>query len=310
MKEEYEKSQSFLKKLDTFDRRLHSIIVRVGRLLYGVVTLCLLGASVYYGTTGLQSTVDKEQFAVCGTGFLLLAALPAVCKLFAFLINRVLKKDAAFNPSVMKLPPADTIALEDALHRMAEKTGVLVWDLLLGCLLVSLLFCMLFAAGSTHMLLACIYITTIMAAGHLFFYFLWKKRTFTKKMLRSTSVYIPVEDPDSYAGCVEASLRQGILSYEKELILTQEFILGNAEWDTAYTPVAIPRWRITSFTFFYRKTVQSRYSRTVGILRCHLTGYESKPVDLVVGFSEKANKILRILSYYHIKWTTGDTLYI
>ena len=107
---------------------------------------------------------------------------------------------------------------------------------------------------------------------------------------------------------VDDSLNSGVLSYERELILTKDYILGSAETDLRYLVVAVPRTEVTEFVYYFRRTVSGKHFRMIGFLSCRANG--EKLVDLVVGPLDRAKKILQILDYYQIPWTEEDMTYV
>lgn len=308
MDEKENKEQKFLKKLDTFNQVTNSILWRIFIVIYVIVMLFLLAGAVYYGMRGNQSSTDEKQFIICSVTFMGMCALLGCGKLFDKLMNKFYERDNTLDPATMKLPQAGTVKLEDALHIMSTQTAVIVWDTICGCIIFSLLFCVLFVGGNwTRVLLICVYMTVFLVAGHILFHWLWKKRSFKKKLLRNTAQYLSIENLPDYEKKVEESLNRAVLCYEKEFVMTEDYILGNAQRDTSFIPVAIPANQITEFIFFYKKMVTSRYVRTCGILRCVLRN--GKSVDLILDMQPKAEKILRILNYRHINVKNGAMIY-
>lgn len=305
-----DKNQEFLRKLDRFDRAGNRILHWLVIVLYILFTGCILAATVYYGVREFQGDGDSEQLTVCCAMLLILAAIPLCGKLVDLFFRHLDQKNNTFDPRTMALPEQGTVTLESALHRMSTQTGAIVWDALWGCVAFSLLFLAVLDMGNRpRVLLGCAGVLVLIAVGHTAFHLLWKKKSFTKKMLRNTAGAIVLEHPEAYAEAVEESLKRGVLAYEKELILTDEYILGNAEWDIYFTPVAIPRAQITEFTFFYRRMVSGgRASRTLGILRCNADG--KKLADLVLGQRPKTERILKILRHYQFSWREEELEYV
>ena len=126
-------------------------------------------------------------------------------------------------------------------------------------------------------------------------------------MLENTTKYLPQCVHAGYADAVDASLQRGVLSYERELILTHDYLLGTVKSDTQFFPVAIPRARVTEYVFYYRCLVRGRYSRTYGVLSCRANGQSL--ADRVLGQVPKTRKILGILDHYQIPWTEGELIY-
>lgn len=307
---EKDDNQEFLWKLDHFDRAGSRILHWIVIALYVLFTCGILAGTVYYGVREYQGNGDPEQLTVCCAMLLVLAAIPLCGKLVNHFFKYLGQRNEAFDPRTMKLPEQGTVTLEGALHRMSTQTGAIVWDVILGCIAFSLLFTLALGIGDRPLiLLVCGCLMILIAVGHTVFYLHWKKRSFTKKLLRNTAGAIALEHPEAYAEAVEESLKRGVLSYEKELILTDEYILGNAEWDIYFTPVAIPRAQITEFVFFYRRmVVGGRASRTLGILRCSANG--KKLADLVLGQRPEAERLKKILSYYQFSWREEEFTYV
>ncbi len=307
---EKDDNQEFLRKLDRFDRAGSRILYRIVIALYVLFTCGILAGTAYYGVREFQGTGDPKQLTVCCAMLLVLAAIPLCSKLFDLFFRHLGQKNDAFDPRTMALPKQGVVTLEGALHRMSTQTGAIVWDTIWGCVAFSLLFLAALDMGNRpRVLLACAGVLVLIAVGHMVFHLLWKKRSFTKKLLRNTAGAIPLEHPEAYAEAVEESLKRGVLCYEKKLILTDEYILGNAEWDIYFTPVALPRAQITEFVFFYRRmVVGGRASRTLGILRCIANG--KKLADLELGQRSEAERLKKILSHYQFSWREEALTYV
>lgn len=301
-------NQKFMKKLDNFDQSMNRIMNRLVIFLYAIFTCFIFAATFYYGVCEIQGNGNTKQFTICSTMLLVLAAIPVCNKFVDLFLKRFLQKNDAFDPRAMVLP-AHGVTLEDALHKMSTQTGVIVWDTIWGCVVFSLLCLLAFGIGNRpRILFLCVCVIALIAVGHIVLKLLWKRRSYVKKMLRNTSKIIGLNDPVGFAAAIEESLKRGVLSYEKELILTDEYILGSVEWDIHYTPVAIQKAQITEFVFFYRRMVGSRYSRTIGILRC--VRADKQVVDLALGPYIKSEKIKKILAYYKISWREEQLTYV
>lgn len=301
-------NQEFLRKLDKVDETGKKISYWIFIILYAVFTVVILAMAVYYGVLTMQGNDNTKQFVSCYVTLLLLGAIPLCGKLMDFVFKRYFKKDTEYDPGTAVLPAPGTVTLEAALHRMSNKTGVMVWDIFLGCVLFSMIFLMFTGVKDpVRLMFSTMGLAAFTVAGHFVLHFIWKKRSITKKLLRRTAEYRTIGNTSDYAKKVEESLKHSILAYEKEFILTEEYILGSAERDTSFNPVAIPRDEIDELVFHYRRVVNGRYSRTVGILSCRAVG--KKPVDLILGLDPTVNKVLRILNYYKIPWREEKMTY-
>lgn len=304
-----EKNQEFLKKLDKADETGKRIMSRIMIILYAVFTVVALSLTVYYGVLAMQGNDNTKQFVSAFILLLLLGAIPLCYKLFDLVFRCFFKKDTTYDPKTAVLPVTGTVTLENALHKMSSQVGVIVWDSIWGCVLFSMLFLLISGTGDmVRIIFGWMGLAAFTAVGHIVLYFIWKKRSLTKKMLRNMAEYWPISNTSDYAKAVEESLKRSILSYEKELIVTDEYILGNAQWDTGFHPVALPREQIDELVFHYRRMVNGQTSRTVGILSCRAAG--KKTVNLVLGLEPKVNKVLRILNYYNIPWREEKMTYM
>lgn len=300
-------NQKFLKKVDKVDRTIGKFTYKAAVVLYAVITLFVAAAVVYYVICEIKGTGNPKQLAICCASLLLLAAIPVCGKLIDLLFKWFFHRDNVLDPQTMELPKQGSVGLEAALHKMSTQTGVIVWDSLWGCVLVSLLFSLLFINGNKpRILLICVCLAFIIAIGHVLFRLIWKKHSFIKKMLCNTEKFIPLAS--DYAREVDESLLQNILCYEKELIMTDKYILGSIEHDTKFIPVAIPIEQVKEFVFFYRRVVNGKYSRSLGILSCRISSTNS--VNFMLGIPTKTQKILKILNFYNISWREDKTTYV
>lgn len=300
--------QEYLRKLDKVDQTGKKITYWFFIIFYAVVTVIILALTVYYGVLTMQGNDNTKQFVSYYMRLLALGAIPLCLRLIYFLRERFFKKDTEYDPGTAVLPAPGTVTLEAALHRMSTQVGVVVWDVFWGIVLFSMLFVTLSGEGDpVRLMFSSMGLAAFTVAGHFVLHFIWKKRSMTKKLLRRTAEYRTIGNTSDYAKEVGESLKRSILAYEKEFILTEEYILGSAERDTSFNPVAIPREEIDELVFHYRRVVNGRYSRTVGILSCRAVG--KKPVDLILGLDPTVNKVLRILNYYKIPWREEKMTY-
>lgn len=224
-------------------------------------------------------------------------------------MRAVQKRDYQFDPGNMVLPEKGTVTLETALHAMAIKMGVIYWDTTFGLFLGILLLMMFCLGGNIPLiLLICLILAVLLVGGHFFWSWRWNKRSFAGKMLNNTKKLIPIEDPFEYAAAVERSLTEGVLYYEKDMILTGDFIIGLLETDLRFVPVAVPRAEIAQLAFFCRRPVMNRYRKfDMGILDCRL--YSGQSIELLIGQGSRMERVLRVLDYYGIAWSEEELVY-
>lgn len=193
------------------------------------------------------------------------------------------------------------VTLEDALHRMSnDMESVIVWDVIWGTVLSILLAGFIIINRNPVYLFYAAILAIVAAAGHMLFYLLWKKHSYTRQMLRNTAKYLPIGNTAGYEMAVKESLNGCIYIYEDGLLVTEDYFIGNAEPDFHYKPVAVPRERITELIFSRQFIPCGRYSVNAGILTCRTS--DNKEVDLMIGKASKAEEILRMLNLYNIEW--------
>lgn len=298
------REQRILKSLDKGNRIFTNIFIK-GTYLLAAVMLVL---AVYYGIGERNETMDGGR-AFNYFGWFLIASATAICwKLLEVIRHAVQTKNDQFEPRQMVLPKRGTVTLETALHAMAIRMGVIYWDSLFGLLLGILLVLLLFVGPNIPLILLCYLFLTALVGGHFFWSWRWKKRPFAGKLLDNTQKHIPIENPFEYAAAVERSLTEGVLYYEREMILTDDFIIGLLETDIRFIPVAVPRAEIVQLAFFRRRPVMKRYQKyDIGILDCRL--YSGQSVELLIGRGPRMERVLKVLNYYGLGWSEEETVY-
>lgn len=193
------------------------------------------------------------------------------------------------------------VTLEDALHKMSNALeSALLWDVIWGTIVsIPLAGFIIIDRNPVYLFYAAI-LAIAAAAGHMLFYLFFKMHPYTRKMLVNTAKYLPIGDSLDYEMAVKESLNGYIYIYEDVLLVTEEYIIGNAEPNFRYIPVAVPREKITELIFSRQSIPCGRYSVYAGILSCRTNN--NKKVDLVIGKASKAEEILRMLNLYNIEW--------
>lgn len=298
------REQKLLKRWDK-GNRIFANIIR-GMDLIAVVMLIM---AVYYGDGEISGTMEgKRAFNYFGR-FLIFAAMGVCGKLLDAVLCAVQKRAYQFDSREMVLPERGTVTLETALHAMSIKMGVIYWDTAFGLLLGILLLLMFCLGGNIPLILMfCLILAVLLAGGYFFWSWLWKKRSFAGKLLNNTKTFIPMENTFEYAAAVERSLADGVLYYDKEMVLTRNFIIGLLETDIRFVPAAVPRAEIAQLAFFCRSPVLNRYRKyDMGILDCRL--YSGQSIEFLIGQGPRMERILRVLDYYGIAWSEEETVY-
>lgn len=298
--------QKFLKFMD----KVNLFISRLMEGMVYLIALGFLGSAVYCGVCEFRGIDMGNRFGSSLAGFCLFSGMIICVKLFLYWVGRLHQKEYAFDPSTMELPERGTITLETALHHMAIKMGLIIWDSVFGILLGTLLLLMLFLGGNIPLiLLICLILALLLAGGHVFFSWRWKKKSFLDKLIRNTEKYIKVGDARDFAVSLEDSLMRGVLYYAQEMTLTADYIIGLTEADTCFIPVAIPRAEIRSIVFYRRRPVMNRYRKyDTGVLKCSLSN--GTRVEFLIGQGPRMQRVLKVLSYYRISWIEEEVVYV
>lgn len=298
--------QTMLKALHKFERAVRKTLYG---LLHIMTFLCLIG-TVYFGILAASGKNTGGRFASFLTVFLALAASDALASLFIWSLKKALKKQLEFDPASMTLPPKGSVTLDNALRQMTLHTGLIWWDGVFGILLAIMALLTVFVGGDLfRCLLACLILAALLTVGHFFFTWRWKKRSFTKKLLKYTGKYIRISGPEEFAAALEESLKKGVLYYAPELVLTDEFIIGNAGTQLGVETVAIPRVGITDFIYYCKRPVASSYHKyDMGVLKCRMYGGQS--VEFQIGQALRMLRIPKMLSYYQIPFKEEETIYV
>lgn len=303
------KEQKFLKTVDKTDRKIkraNDVIVTVG---YCIITLVTWAMTIYYGICKLKGMEEGNYFftaLLCG---ILLILMIVVYKLLNKGFNKFIAKEQHFDPANMQLPAAGTVTLETAMHKMAPKNGVIIWDTLWGLLLgFFLLAGICFPNAKTDsILILCAVLAMFLFMGHFLLYRYWKKKAFTDSLVKNTQKYVKILNVSVYTAAVENGLKKRILYYTKNLILTENLIIGLTENDIGFAPVALPRKIISQISFYEKQVVSTRYSYTQGVLKCHILN--GKQVSFLIGRGVQINKVLEMLNYYNIPFQKEETIY-
>lgn len=299
--------QRRLKKRDQSNIASHKVLcwlTTVGGL--GLVAF-MIGI---YVVNVVRGTATRQQLIYCCAAVSGVVVVALAVWLIRNWENRVFRRDIALDPATMALPARGTVTLNGALHKMTMPVGAIVWVVIWGGLLFSMLFMLGDAAHRAATVRNLAVMAVLMAGGYPLLYLLWRKKSFVQKMIQHSAQFFPTEVHDGYADSVAASLQRGVLAYERELILTDDYLLGalgTGEWDTRYEPIAVPRARVSEYVFYYKRMVTGRISRTVGILACKTS--DGTPINIFLGQVPKTQKVLRILDYYQIPRTEKEIIY-
>lgn len=200
--------------------------------------------------------------------------------------------------------------LDQVLHFMSGKKGIVVWDSIWGTFLGFFLLLLACAPLFPKMkvgvvLMIALVLLAILAAGHIIGFFIWKKRSFIPKFLKHNKGIVETVNEQYYLELLNQDVREALLYYSKTWILTRNYMIGNADTDIAFVPVAIPREHIKKIVFFERKIMERHRKYSQGILKCLL--YAGKEVEYVIGQRAEPKRVLEVLERYEIPFEYGET---
>lgn len=303
------KEQKFLRVVDKTERKINRAVYLLFTVGYCIITLITCGMTIYYGICSFKGVEGREHFSTYLVCSILLILSIAAYRFLSKGVDRLIKREQHFDPAAMELPAAGTVTLETALHKMALKKGVIIWDTIWGTLLLIFFsLAVFFPDAKTGVILTiCAILAVFLLVGHFLFSLRWKNRIFTDSLLKNTQKYISIENPSQYTAAMEDGLKKNLLYYAKELVLTEDHIIGITGSDLSFIPVALPRKDIMQLSYYEKRVVSSRYSYSLGVLKCQ--PMYGKPVDFLIGRGVRADRVLEALKCYGISFRKEETIY-
>lgn len=217
--------------------------------------------------------------------------------LFRWGENRYGKYEHYVNPG--NFPKTEDRTLQEILTFMTQKPWLLVWDVLQGCGLFAGVLASLSCFGDTDIngieLAGGIIRMAGYAVGvHFLILLYYKKRDYTPKLLKNTEKYLGIVNREKFLEQVEKDLKDHMLVYSKMWILTQDYIMGWAETEVAFHPVAIPRNEIVRIQFRVSDKWFGHGKRSVApVIICELQN--GKTVEIFAGNRFQIDVVQKLL---------------
>jgi len=173
------------------------------------------------------------------------------------------------------------------LTSFSQKTLLIVWDVIQGCIFFSFLLVLPMALEESGTDKKSIFITLIAWLGyivgiHFLLVLYYKKRDYTDKLIKYTEKYIGPVERERFLIQLETDLKTHMLVYSQMWILTENYIMGWGETEMAFCPVAIPREEIAGIQFRVSNKWFGRGKRSIcPVIICDL--YNGNTVEIFAG---------------------------
>lgn len=294
-----EKVNDFLGKANDF---LRTAVIVVGMLILVLGGVFLIAA---YGIPLGDRERDMQQ-VWNGIGMIVVfLVILFLGKLFYMFLEYLDKKHGNFSKEIdpKKWPHPMLRTVKRTLIHMSKKAGLLAWDVVTVVIVISVLLTaavgmsddsmdstkMLFAGGK--LLLICLII-------RFFIVIFYHLHNYTKKMLHYSEKYVGIRDSDRLLRDLERSLKEQLLYYSPQWIITKDFFIAWCDLDTCFHPIAVPVEEMCHLKYEIRTREVRRVVVNSGVIVCRLRN--GKDVDLYVGDKMKINVIWRVLQYFKI----------
>lgn len=272
---------------------INSIFVTL--LIYGL-TLYTIAAAIYYGLQEANGISSNGMFlkALVFSGILI--GIIILSKLMDIFINRLIRKEHQWQPDAADAASQIQTDLESVLHKIAQKTGVIVWDSLWGIVagFFGLIMLVQLAFNPVTITIFAVSVAAL-AAGHVIGTLIWRKHSLAPKLLKNSAPYCNIVDEAWFVEHLDKDIREHLLYYSKELVLTEQWILAPASL-LINLPVAIPVEQIENISFRYEERYVRHGYISTGYLTCRLKYGNS--IEFITGEGDKATRIPKILSKY------------
>ncbi len=299
-------------KMDKWDkqmRKISNIISMISLFLFvvggGLFSLFLI---VAYGLPikGFERNQNMVNFGFYFLGILIFASL--FWKGIDVLVTYIKKKQGQLTTEMRpeKWPSPQKRTLKNTLTYMSKKIGILVWDIIVICILVALLLTGLCdeAFAFWNNITACIGLICFWLGIRMLFVLYYYLRNYTKSMLKSYDSYGGYLDHGVLLNRLEDSLKNRLLFYSSQWIITEDFLLAWSKSYQFFCPVAISFKEMRFLRYEIQENIfnsgQTLYNN---VIVCQLKSGHS--VNLFVGDNWSSNTILSILNHFQIPFENG-----
>lgn len=291
--------KNILEKIDHFIRMAIIIMGMLTFVLGGVFLIAAYGIPLGYRERDMQQ--------VCNGIIMLVIAFVVILlgKLFYMFLEYMDKKHGNFSREIdpKKWPHPMLRTVKRTLIHMSKKAGLLAWDCITVAIVISLLLAAAAGIGDDSidpikMFFAGIKLLLICLVIRLIIVLFYHLHNYTKKMLHYSEKYVGIRDSDRLLKDLGKSLKEDLLYYSPQWIITKDFFLAWCDLDTCFHPIAVPIEEMCHLKYEIRTRKIKSVTVVSGVIVCRLRN--GKSVDLYVGDRMKVNIIWKVLQYFKI----------
>lgn len=270
-----EEEQKAAKKRFEFDRKMKKSNWYL-LLFLGVIWV------IFAIVLGIQSIFDHSKFPQ----FIAMVGFIGVIVIIVWGYGRLLEWFMEWinkRMYVRELPKESRRTLKYTLNSMRYNVPCILWDVFWAVIIFTVLFMgmeLLFNAPGEFFRKAGQYVLVwgpIILLVHVFLKLIHQEFDYTTKMLKLTSDFYNYGNElqrDTYKQHIEWSLKNNMIFNSKSIVLTKEYLIGSANSNTRFRPVAIPRDFVKAaevrMVYSHQRTKSSTATICDAILTCKL----------------------------------------
>lgn len=302
-----EKGKNLFNKIYDFIRTAFIVVLMLFLFFGGVFYILAYGIPLGNYKKDMHQVLNG--IGMIGVVFVVLLGI----KLFDIFFEYLDRKQGNFSKEInpRKWPHPKMRTVNRTLTYMTRRVYLLVWDLLIGIFIFSALLakvCMIMDKKepidfeSILMIPIAFFIIWLpIRIGFVIFYYY---RKYVKKMLYYSEKYVGVRDSESFLKKLEKSLKEDLLYYSHEWIITKDYFMAYCETRDLFHPIGIPVNEMLHLQYEVRThEVHTRHSGVTvdeAVIICKLRS--GKSVDLYVGGRAKIGTIWKVLEYFKIPY--------
>lgn len=302
-----EKRKKRLKKIGNFVEIAFIVVILTALFCAGVFHILAYGIPLGNYKKDMHQVLNG--IGMIGVVFFVLLGIKLFNMFFEYLDRNQGNFSKEINPRKWPHPKMRTV--NRTLTYMTRRAGLLAWDCITGVIIFSAVFatvCMImdnkepmdFESILRGLIVILIICLPIRIAIVIFYY----SRKYTKKMLHYSESYVGIRDSKGFLEKLEKSLKEDLLYYSHEWIITKDYFMAYCETRGLFHPITIPVNEMLHLQYEVRTeevyTKNTRVTVDEAVIICKLRS--GKRVDLYVGGREKIGTIWRVLEYFKIPY--------
>lgn len=302
-----EKGKNLFNKICDFIRTVFIVVLMLFLFFGGVFYILAYGIPLGNYKKDMHQVLNG--IGMIGIVFFVLLGVKLLNVFFKYLDRNQGDFSKEINPRKWPHPKMRTV--NRTLTYMTRRAGLLAWDCVTGVIIFSAVFakvCMImdnkepmdFGSILGLPIVILIICLPIRIAIVIFYY----SRKYEKKMLYYSEKYVGIRNSEGFLGKLEKSLKEGLLYYSHEWIITKDYFMAYCETRGLFHPIAIPVNEMLHLQYEVRtEEVRTRHTRMTvdeAVIICKLRS--GKSVDLYVGGRGKIGTIWKVLEYFKIPY--------